>query len=90
MWKEVISERMKGLINLLRRVKAFLTDRRGYNDMMMIAKAIILMVIVAVVVYISILICDRWNLEYPLLVPVAIGIVVGVISFLLGGFGVAK
>ena len=85
---------MKRLTNFLKKVKAFLTDRRGYNDMMMIAKAIILMVIVAVVVYISVLICDMWNLEYPLLVLVAIGIIVGVImgviTCLLRDFGVAE
>jgi len=45
---------MRKLINFLKKVKAFLADRRGYNDMVMMATAIISTVVVAIIgVYIS-------------------------------------
>jgi len=45
---------MRKLANFLKRVKAFLADRRGYNDMVMMATAIISTVVVAIIgVYIS-------------------------------------
>ena len=45
---------MRKLANFLKRAKAFLADRRGYNDMVMMATAIISTVVVAIIgVYIS-------------------------------------
>jgi len=45
---------MKRLANFLKKVKAFLADKRGYNDMVMMASAIISTVVVAIIgVYIS-------------------------------------
>jgi len=45
---------MKRLTNFLKRVRAFLADKRGYNDMVMMATAIISTVVVAIIgVYIS-------------------------------------
>jgi len=45
---------MRKVLNLLKKVKAFLADRRGYNDMVMMATAITSTVVVAIIgVYIS-------------------------------------
>jgi len=45
---------MRKVLNLLKKVKGFLADRRGYNDMVMMASAIISTVVVAIIgVYIS-------------------------------------
>jgi len=45
---------MRKLANFLKKVKAFLADKRGYNDMVMMATAIISTVVVAIIgVYIS-------------------------------------
>jgi len=45
---------MRKLTNFLKKVKAFLADKRGYNDMVMMATAIISTVVVAIIgVYIS-------------------------------------
>ena len=78
------------------KAKGVLTHKsKGYNDMVMMASAIISMVIVAVIGgYFLEKLLDALNLEYlkyPLLVLVAIGIIVGVvITCLLRGFGVAE
>jgi len=50
---------MRKLANFLKKVKAFLADKRGYNDMVMMATAIISTVVVAIIgVYIS---SQIWN-----------------------------
>ena len=78
------------------KAKEVLTHKsKGYNDMVMMASAIISMVIVAVIGgYFLEKLLNALNLEYlkyPLLVLVAIGIIVGVvITCLLRGFGVAE
>ena len=48
------AEKMRRLINFLRGLKNALTDKKGYNDMVMMATAIISTVVVAIIgVYIS-------------------------------------
>ena len=95
----------------MRWVKGVLTHKsKGFNDMVMIATAIVSTVVVAIIgVYISSQIYDVtqlssnspfntamnsaiqiMNATYPLLIVVAIGIIAGIIlTYLLGGFGVA-
>jgi len=106
---------MKGVKRFLRtvgkKVKEVLTHKsKGYNDMVLMATAIISTVVVAIIgVYISSQIYEVMNLEpdspfqtamqsainimnttYPLLVVVAIGVIAGIVmTYLLGGFGVA-
>ena len=106
---------MKGVKRFLRtvgkKVKEVLTHKsKGYNDMVLMATAIISTVVVAIIgVYISSQIYEVVNLEpdspfqtamqsainimnttYPLLVVVAIGVIAGIVmTYLLGGFGVA-
>jgi len=51
-------------LNFLRKVKNVLADKRGYNDMVIMATAIITTVVVAIIgVYISSQIYDVTNLE---------------------------
>ena len=93
------------------RAKSLLTHRsEGYNDMVMIATAIVSTVVVAMIgVYISSQIYDVtqlsttspfntamgaaikiMNTTYPLLIVVVIGVIAGIIlTYLMGGFGVA-
>ena len=55
---------MRKVLNFLRKVKNVLADKRGYNDMVVMATAIITTVVVAIIgVYISSQIYDVTNLE---------------------------
>ena len=77
---------MKRLTNFLRNagraIKQMLTDRRGYNDMVMMAQAIISMVFVVVILapLFEALNCEY---KYPLLVVVAIPFAFIIVSVIL-------